>query len=269
MTKARANATAEAAKGDIRVGSGTNATSVLGVGTNGQALVANSGATTGLNWATPTDTTKVPLSTVTAKGDLIAATASGAVSNLAVGTNGQVLTAASGQTTGLQWATPVSGSMTLLSTTTLSGATVTISSISQSYTNLYGVISGCLNNTADGIFSMNPNAATVSGFQMKDQLTTVISSNTSTIRLSSPTGSGGMLHTNAGNAFQFTIYNYASTTAFKSFSSSGTFYDPGSSVYQGVWSSGGIATNTAISSLVFANSGGSLTAGTVLLYGVN
>ena len=48
----------------------------------------------------------VPLSTVTAKGDLIAATASGAVSNLAVGTNGQVLTAASGQTTGLQWATP-------------------------------------------------------------------------------------------------------------------------------------------------------------------
>ena len=45
----------------------------------------------------------VPLSTVTAKGDLIAATASGAVSNLAVGTNGQFLTAASTASTGLTW----------------------------------------------------------------------------------------------------------------------------------------------------------------------
>ena len=73
-------------------------------GTNGQVLTAASGQTTGLQWATPTDTTKVPLSTVTAKGDLIAATASGAVSNLAVGTNGQVLTADSAQATGAKWA---------------------------------------------------------------------------------------------------------------------------------------------------------------------
>lgn len=47
----------------------------------------------------------IPVSTVTAKGDLIAATATGTVTNLAVGTNGQVLTAASGQTSGLQWTT--------------------------------------------------------------------------------------------------------------------------------------------------------------------
>jgi hypothetical protein len=47
---------------------------------------------------------------VNAKGDIIAATAADTVTRLAVGTNGQVLTAASGQATGLEWATPSASS---------------------------------------------------------------------------------------------------------------------------------------------------------------
>lgn len=43
--------------------------------------------------------------TVDAKGDIIVATGADTVSRLAVGANGTVLTAASGQATGLQWAT--------------------------------------------------------------------------------------------------------------------------------------------------------------------
>lgn len=48
-------------------------------------------------------------SIVTAKGDLIAATASGTVDNVAVGTNGYVLTADSAEATGLKWALAAAG----------------------------------------------------------------------------------------------------------------------------------------------------------------
>ena len=54
MTKARSNATAEAAKGDLRVGSGTNLSNILAVGADGTTIVADSAATTGLRYsATP------------------------------------------------------------------------------------------------------------------------------------------------------------------------------------------------------------------------
>lgn len=46
---------------------------------------------------------KVPLSTVTTKGDLIAATGSATVTRVAVGTNGYVLTADSTQASGVKW----------------------------------------------------------------------------------------------------------------------------------------------------------------------
>jgi hypothetical protein len=52
----------------------------------------------------------VAKSIVDAKGDLIAATAADTVSRLAVGTNGQVLTADSTAATGIKWATAAGGS---------------------------------------------------------------------------------------------------------------------------------------------------------------
>ena len=50
------------------------------------------GRVTTVTTATPSDTTKVPLSTVTTAGDTIYATGSGAVTRLAIGSNGTVLT---------------------------------------------------------------------------------------------------------------------------------------------------------------------------------
>ena len=48
----------------------------------------------------------IPKALVTAKGDIVGATASATPDNLAVGTNGQVLTADSTQAMGIKWATP-------------------------------------------------------------------------------------------------------------------------------------------------------------------
>jgi hypothetical protein len=60
---------------------------------------------------------------VDAKGDLIAATANDAVNRLAVGTNGQVLVADSGETTGLKWNNPGSvGGLVHIETQTFSAA---------------------------------------------------------------------------------------------------------------------------------------------------
>jgi len=58
--------------------------------------------------------TMVAKTIVDAKGDIIAATAADTVSRLAVGTNGQVLTADSTTATGLKWATPASGGATFV-----------------------------------------------------------------------------------------------------------------------------------------------------------
>jgi len=70
--------------------------------------------------------TAVQPSTLTTKGDTFVATAASAVTRLAVGADGTVLTADSTQTKGIKWATPATGSVTSITAGTgLSGGTIT------------------------------------------------------------------------------------------------------------------------------------------------
>jgi hypothetical protein len=102
-------------------------------GTTGQVLAKASNTDLDFTWSNDAG---ISPTIVDAKGDLIGATAADTPARLAVGTNGQVLTADSTAATGLKWDTPASGSMTSIATGTLSGATVSITSISGSYKDL-------------------------------------------------------------------------------------------------------------------------------------
>lgn len=97
------NLTTVTAKGDLIAATGNSTVTNVAVGVNNTALVADSTQTSGVKWAVPTDTTKVALSTVTAKGDILAATGNSTITNVAVGGALQLLVPDSTQTSGVRW----------------------------------------------------------------------------------------------------------------------------------------------------------------------
>ena len=199
-------------------------------------------------------------SPLTTKGDLWGYDTAG--NRIPVGSNNQVLTADSTQALGVKWATPVIGSMTLLSTTTLSGASTTVSSISQSYTNLMVVIFNYYGSVA-GNWTIKPNGTNAIGNNVVAGQAN-LSSLVSNTNIQDP--NVGMNNAQTNPVAILNLGNYSDTTMFKPFSWYGNDY-PGSS---GAFISGGaVQTTSAISSLVFATNSGTWTAGTVKVYGVN
>jgi hypothetical protein len=203
---------------------------------------------------------------VDAKGDIIAATAADTVARLAVGANDTVLTADSSTATGLKWATPAAGGMTLISTTTLTGASVTLSSIPQTYNNLRLVCrefkpatdsqqgrmyinndsgadryrnvqaftsSGAFDTTfVDNVFAANDNSV-ATGLSIID-IPDYTNAATRKMVESKSLGVNGTTTTSFNFSYNFGLYNQT----------------------------------TAITSLVFFPSSGNFTSGTLLLYGV-
>ena len=200
---------------------------------------------------------------VDAKGDILVGTGADTPGRLAVGTNGQVLTAASTTGTGLSWVTPSSGGMTLLSTTTLSGSTVTISSIDQSYTHLQFYVYGVDISGQAGICFQNSSPSTInSSFVRQGTASQRSSTNIYLI------GSGDQSTASNSADFIINLYNYTSTKN-KMIDWRGRFVDFSDSVTKSIIGGGFTESSAAISSVEFLLTGGpTFQGGTVLTYGV-
>jgi hypothetical protein len=205
---------------------------------------------------------------VDAKGDIIAATAADTVARLAVGANDTVLTADSSTATGLKWATPAAGGMTLLSTTTLSGANTTISGISGDYTNLFVLVQN-VNTSTDTNLRFFPNGSS-SNHNMSQRLGPGTSYSDDGVNgtFIDLTRSGNTIQSNNTNNFwAINIPDYAATNHRKVNTYTGTWsYSGGTEMINGA--STLLSVNDAITSLLFALPSGTLNGGTVKVYGV-
>jgi hypothetical protein len=109
-------------------------------GTTGQVLSKASGTDLDFTWVAQDDSNAIQNAIVDAKGDLIAATAADTPARLAVGTNGQVLTADSTAATGIKWAAVSGGKVlqvvqaTTTTVTSVTGTTLTDTNITASIT---------------------------------------------------------------------------------------------------------------------------------------
>ena len=138
--------------GDIDYYTSSTAKARVAIGTAGQVLKVNGGGTAP-EWGTTADQT--PLTT---KGDLF--TFDTADARLGVGANGTVLTANSSEATGLEWAAPGSGALTLITTSTASAVATSVtltSCFSATYRN-YLVLMDGLQSTNTGEISIQMRA---------------------------------------------------------------------------------------------------------------
>ena len=223
---------------------------------------------TGSAWAN-LDTTGMT-NPMTTTGDTIYSSSGSTPARLGIGTTGQVLTVSGGVPS---WATPAGGGgMTLLSTTTLSGTTVNISSISQSYTRLYIVVKDVYLNTAGVQIYLRFNgdgSSIYNSYTFRGQNGTLYqSASDSDTQLFISQGSASTTARLQSNG-SITIDRYATSDnvkhAFSQIGGSGGSGDP-----QFYLSSTNYQSTSGISSLNFiAGQSQSFSGGTVYVYGVN
>ena len=208
------------------------------------------------------DTTTKALNPSTTLGDIeYRSSTANTNTRLGIGSSGQVLTVAGGVPS---WATPASGGMTLISTTTLSGATTTLSSIPQTYNSLFVVVYGVTANTNNNELSIQPNAVSNLTDYIRSLDSGVQSNKNQEIGLF---GGGYSLRTDSNNAISLRIDNYTSTTNYKPLIWSGFFVET-TPTNKPIIAGGAFRSNTAITSLDLKYGGNTFSAGTVLLYGV-
>ena len=169
-------------------------TGISGGGTSGDVTITNSMATT-----------------IDAKGDLVVGTGADTFARLAVGTNDYVLTAASGETTGLKWAAIPTGGMTLLASGSHSGTTLSLTSISTDYNELILYMNNAQPTTDDQMLMRFNNDTNANRHRSTDAFASYeILFTTTSARISNGDDSGA----NQSN-FVISIPNYSNTTTWK------------------------------------------------------
>jgi hypothetical protein len=161
-------------------------------------------------------------------------------------------------------AAAASGSLTLLSTTSLSGASTTISSIDQTYKNLYLVMYGMTGDSSIGTYNIELNGSSTNNNRIQITSGAVSSNSATAINM----GANNVIDkTSTSNGWVLTINNYSSSTTFKPYIGYGVYKNI-SAANEPQFFTGGFSSATAITSIKFSTYL-NLSTGTVLVYGVN
>ena len=206
---------------------------------------------------------------IDAAGDLIYGTAADTAARLAIGTANQQLRVNSGATAP-EWFTPTaSGGMTLISTTTLTGASVALTSIPQTYNDLHVVIQN-FKPASDGAYcNMRLNNDSTSNRYrtltlVSANMETSLDFNNTSFHVSSANDNSvatGLSHTR--------LYNYTNSTTWKMADTMVISTDNSTTTNFQCFQRLGVYNQTAaITEINMLPSSGNFTSGTVLLYGV-
>ena len=244
--------------------------------TSGTSIVLGTGAVTGDSLTVTslgafTVSSDIPKSTLTAKGSIVTATAGSTPANLSVGANGTVLTADSAETSGLKWATPSAGGMTLISTTSLTGSTTSLTSISGSYTDLILILTDIYcSSINDLVLSFNSDTTTAN---YNATYTRTYTGNT--IQFVADYGTAAYVFAGVSGNSSTSAERHYSYHKFPRYASSGSKQIIGNAVAQNssnknIFNTQGIYFGgSAISQIDIKTTGGTFSAGTAYLYGVN
>jgi hypothetical protein len=218
--------------------------------------------------------------TLTTKGDIYAASGTSTPARVAVGTNGQVLTADSTAATGVKWATSAGASettFTLLNAggTALTGAqTITVSSIS-GYDAYFVLVVDASSASSNSTFGIRPNNNSTSsnylyGFNRTLAPATysidITAGNAVTTASSIPIGQ--MANTAGAAGGGSVILWGGKETGLKSFFAAGGGDNYGGATNQVAYTVNGLFNSTSvISSMSVFSSVGNFDAGTIYVYG--